>query len=163
MGWLTKMAIQWGVEKAYTAGKIEISVIESNREILNNIAKEKDTVKKYDKAKTKKEKKRLVNDLTKDGIGPLSLFSLGCATHVPTLRLVAGFPRGKEPFVLPSSQKRSHITQRSRLKRRLTRTGTRFLTPENFGMIKAAFKECVIRKHCKIVGEKKNGTTTSRY
>ena len=68
MGWLTKMAIQWGVEKAYTAGKIEISVIESNREILNNIAKEKDTVKKYDKAKTKKEKKRLVNDLTKDGI-----------------------------------------------------------------------------------------------
>ena len=46
--------------------------MKSNREILNNIAKEKDTVKKYDKAKTKKEKKRLVNDLTKDGIDAIT-------------------------------------------------------------------------------------------
>ena len=69
-------SLKWrysGVLKRHIlTGKIEISVIESNREILNNIAKEKDTVKKYDKAKTKKEKKRLVNDLTKDGIDAIT-------------------------------------------------------------------------------------------
>ena len=84
---------------------------------------------------------------------PLSLFSLGCATHVPNFKACSRLPKGEGAVCATFVTKEVTYYTEEQTQKEIDTTGTRFLTPENFGMIKAAFKECVIRGHCKIISK----------
>ena len=83
----------------------------------------------------------------------LSLFSLGCATHVPNFKACSRLPKGEGAVCATFVTKEvTHYTE-EQTQTETDTAGTRFMTPENFGKIKAAFKECVIRGHCKIISK----------
>ena len=90
----------------------------------------------------------------------LSLFSLGCATHVPNFKACSRLPKGEGAVCATFVTKEVTYYTEEQTQTETDTAGTRFMTPENFGKIKAAFKECVIRKHCKIIGEKEDGNSS---